>query len=273
MKSFTPSWWLVPLALTLTSALPVEDVERLVRRGNEAFDREDYTAAVADYARAEDYVTDPGLVAFNKGAALYRLGRFREAELHYLRCREDATGERLARVLFDLGNSILQQARDRDASRLEQAIAHYEECLSHLEAGPELRDDARCNLQLARALLIKAKASKDPSNPEGSDPKDYPNEPRHGKGEYGPDSLDPRSRARAVTDPRGDATREPGSSQQRPPPGMGNLPLLPDQDELAPLSPEDTAEYLRQVAARILRERREHKQQTTSPAAHTFMDW
>ena len=78
--------------------------EELVRQGDAAFERGDYSAAVDLYTRAEDAITDPGLVAFNKGAALYRLALaaddeasrrqwFREAELHYRRCLEDAVGE------------------------------------------------------------------------------------------------------------------------------------------------------------------------------------
>src|SRR6516164_1882882 len=112
MRRTPRAWWLPFLALALVSAAPPEEADRLVRLGNEAFDREDYAAAMVYYTQAEDHITDPGLVAFNKGAALYRLGRFREAELHYLRCREDAAGERRARLLYDLANAILQQAQD-----------------------------------------------------------------------------------------------------------------------------------------------------------------
>jgi hypothetical protein len=54
---------------------------------------------------------------------------------------------------------------------------------------------------------------------------------------------------------------------------MGNLPPIPDQDELAPLSPEDTAAYLRRVAARVARERREHKQHLAPKAPPGVPDW
>ena len=35
------------------------------------------------YEAAEVRITDPGLTSFNKAAALYRLGRYGEAERHY----------------------------------------------------------------------------------------------------------------------------------------------------------------------------------------------
>ena len=77
---------------------------------------------------AEEWTTDPGLVAFNKAAALYRLGRFREAELHYRRCREDAVGARRAKLLYDLANCLVQRAGEHDAEALAEAIHLYDEC-------------------------------------------------------------------------------------------------------------------------------------------------
>src|SRR5206468_3004640 len=60
-----------------------------IRQGNAAFARDDLDKALAFYEKAEDATADPGLVAFNKAAVLYRLKRYREAELHYRRCLDD----------------------------------------------------------------------------------------------------------------------------------------------------------------------------------------
>ena len=78
----------------MTNAAPAANPDDLVRLGNAAFERGDYGSAVGCYEKAEALITDPGLVAFNKGASLYRLDRYREAELHYRRCLSDATGPR-----------------------------------------------------------------------------------------------------------------------------------------------------------------------------------
>src|SRR5262245_43565913 len=101
MKRFRTWVCLSPLALTLVSAAPGPDVEDLVRQGNEAFAQKDYAAAVKFYEQAEERTPDPGLVAFNKAAALFRLERYREAELSYQRCLEDgeAPETRRARAL------------------------------------------------------------------------------------------------------------------------------------------------------------------------------
>src|SRR5262249_14680861 len=131
---------------------------------NTAFARGDYGLAVDLYGHAEERTIDPGLVAFNEATALYQLGHYREAELHYLRCQEDAAGPRLARLLYNLGNCVLKQRRPSPL-RLRQAIRHYEECLRQESTDAELAADARHNLEVARLLLQKARASQEGRNP------------------------------------------------------------------------------------------------------------
>src|SRR5205085_3914789 len=128
------------LAAADRSAAPDE----LTRRGNAALG-DDPAAALGWYNRAEERTTDPGLVAFNEAVALYRLGRYREAELHFRRCREDATGERLARLLAGLGNCLVRRSRGSDANLLDQAIGSYEACLAQADLDPSLADDVRHN--------------------------------------------------------------------------------------------------------------------------------
>jgi Ca-activated chloride channel family protein len=262
------------LAVGLISAVPAKTVEDLVYQGNAAFERGDFATAVDYYTRAETRVVDPGLVALNKAAALYRLGRYREAELSYQCCREDASGDRLVRVLYDLGNAIVQQAQDRDAKHLAEAIGYYEECLQRGGHDSDLAEDVRFNLKLAQALLARAKTAKDqptsdnPNSSESSNPRDRANDGRSA-GNLFPGAPDARGRERALADRSGD----PATSNQPPAPGVGNLPAIPDQDDLAPLSSQDTTAYLDQVAARVARERKEHRQRLPSTAARAEKDW
>src|SRR5262249_34994376 len=151
--------------------------EDYVRQGNAAFDGAEYQAAVDLYARAEERTTDPGMVAFNKAAAQYRLAAqpdndrrraalYREAEQSYRRCLEDADGLRQAQALYGLGNSLLQQGGERGADVLREAVRCYERCLAHpdVAAVPDLADDARFNLELAKLLLLQAPAG-NPNKP------------------------------------------------------------------------------------------------------------
>ena len=101
-------------AVLVMAASPSSEAEKLLDRGNTAFVKGEYETALSYYRQAEGRITDPGLLAFNEGAALYKLGRYREAEIHYWLTRQEAMGERLARVLYDLGNAVFQQAGSRD---------------------------------------------------------------------------------------------------------------------------------------------------------------
>ena len=100
----------------LPAAEPASDALDVLRQGNEAFERNDYELSLSFYRRAEGKISDPGWLAFNEGAALYKMGRYREAEIHYWLSRQDAAGPRLARILYDLGNTVFRQAGSKDAS-------------------------------------------------------------------------------------------------------------------------------------------------------------
>jgi hypothetical protein len=180
-------------------------------------------------------------------------------------------------LLYGLGNCIVQQAQDRNARRLKEAIGLYELCLQQEAADAALLADARHNLELARLLWLKARARKDrgePDNPEQGDielPKN-PNDPGGRDDLARPGMLDPRGRPEALAGAQADPGAASGS-EQSPPPGKGNLPTLPDTDELLPLSAEDAAEHLKQATARLVREREEYLHQSV-PAVHSNVkDW
>jgi hypothetical protein len=260
----------------LLGAEPNSDAADLFRQGNIAFDRAEYETALTLYRRAEGRVDDPGWLAFNEGAALYRLGRFREAEIHYWLSRQDATGPRLARVLYDLGNTVFQQAGTRDVALLQRAISYYEECLSQPKADPELLDNARHNLDLARALLKNAKAKKD----------DHPKESNQGH-RPAEDLQPPKQANLAGADSGSDADAGSGDRPSEGPeqenrgdsknpkrqPGIGNLPPISDSDQPAPLSSEDTSAYLKKAAERILKERRSHYGKSNARPSRNIKDW
>jgi tetratricopeptide (TPR) repeat protein len=280
MTYFCRLGWLLPLGLLGFGATPADHAEAWVRRGAAAFEHGDYATALDAFTKAEERITDPGLVAFDKAAALYRLGRFREAELHYLRALDDANGQRRARSLYDLANSVVQQAQPRDLRLLTRAIGYYEECLRQPDIGPELAANARANLELAQTQLARAKAARDEQNPDEPEP-DNPSAPPEQPREQGPTPRGnqiPGATESTGAGPEGSA--QPGDTatgahptEAPPPPGVGNLPPIPDKDDLVPLSPEDTAAYLRQIAERVLRERREHKLRSKSTPSGQVKDW
>jgi Ca-activated chloride channel family protein len=265
-------------ALALVSATPPAD---WLRRGNDALAHGQPDAALTNFGRAAEWTTDPGRVAFNEGIALYRTGRFREAELHFRRCLSDATGDRRTRALYNLGCSLLQESQGRMAGPLRSAVSSFEQGLAAATADDPLADDLRHNLELAKRLLAvvrTATANQPDEPPEGPPPGQPP--PTAG----GPDDQGPVGQGR---DPAGtqmgpDGRPEPKSKAENgnaqatdrpPPPGKGHLPPLPDEDALAPLTPEDAQAHLAKAAERIAAERRLQLKRTAPSPATRFPEW
>ena len=264
-------------AVLLVGAAPDGAMDDLVRRGNAAYANRQYEEAVRLYEAAEERTADPGLVAFNKGAALYRLGRFHEAELCYRRCLDDgaAPTPRQLRALYDLGTSLLDVDNGKDAPSLVLAIRCLQACRRRA-TDADLQARARHNLDLARRLL--ALVAPDPSNPTADSKKDE--EPQGKKSEdeqpgpqEGESSLQkggPESKGGALLKElaRGQQSREPNDQA----PGKGKLGTLPDSDELAPLDPRDTAAHLEQAATRIRTEQRAQRRAQARVFPHV-KDW
>jgi hypothetical protein len=258
------------------SILPAPSPEELIRRGNAAYERDDFEAAVVRYTQAEGRITDPGLAAFNKAAALYRRRLYRDSELQYRCCLEGTAGLRRSRGLFGLGNALLQQGPTRGPDVLRDAIRCYEACLRQDDLDPDLADDARHNLELAQLLLAQAPPkSEKPRDDEPDDHKDKPKPPdKEGDTNPGdepstpgtPDSAGQKQRVKR------DQALEPRPSEDAAP-GAGTRPPVPDQAELAPLTREDAESYLKEKAAAILRERREHRHQRGKGTMGNALDW
>jgi tetratricopeptide (TPR) repeat protein len=268
------------LAVTLSGAVSPDAPEEFLRAANAAFARADFAAAVDLCTRAEERTLDPGLAAFNKGTALYQLGRYREAELHFRRCLEDAAGPRLARGYYNLGNALLQQTRGIDARQIREGIRFYEKCMTESLAEPKIAADAGHNLELARLMLLKAVAGKkgaeQPDTDSGNDinPPDTASKDSR-QGDEGTRSMvsDPRGKLGGSSEIPGDAQTDASREDQSTPAGKGNLPPVPDQDELVSLSPEDAAEHLKRATQRIKEELKARRQQLVPPQSTNVMDW
>ena len=269
----------IPALFLAMAAASSSTADHQVRRGNEAFERGQYQKALGHFGIAEERITDPGLASFNKATALYQLGRYREAELHFRRCQEDAVGRRRAHLLFNLANCLLQQPGNRDIRKLKEAISLYEGCLQDESADASQSQNARHNLELTRLLLAKARSARKESDSTDDDqthesrkPEEATNDPGDQGKEGRQANPDPRGRQETVRGQPEDGNAKTGDSDP-PPPGKGNLPALPDDDELAPLTPEDAAEHLRQAATRIARDLREHRTRLLPAAPAHVKDW
>lgn len=245
-----------------------------VRAGNRAFDRGNYQQALDCYGRAEERIDDPGLVAFNEGAACFRLGRYHDAERHYTNCVDSATGPRLARCLYDLGNTLVLGADAEDVFRLRRAVDSYERCLALPDLNRSLAADTESNLAVARNRLREAEErlrrprDRDSNGTGSGHPRDNSNsaQPEPGASE----KAGRQARRRGPVPPeqakpaeRSDELREPGA---------GNLPTVPDAAGAA-LTPEKATATLKAAVERIRREKAGSEARRLVPPPPDVKDW
>src|SRR5262249_18825115 len=111
----------------------------------------------------------------------------------------------------------------------------------------------------------------DETNDDTNDP-DKGNDPQRFNDALNPAGADPQGRLSPVAGQAG-AQGKNQLNNQSPPAGKGDLPPVPDEDDLANLTPEDVAEHLKQAAARIAREQRENRQRLVAAPYRNLLDW
>jgi tetratricopeptide (TPR) repeat protein len=284
----TPTAFLAKLVLLLVlpiliGAHPLVSTDELIRQGNEAFASSDVELAESLYLQAEERAADPGLVAFNKGAALCRREDFRRAELCFRRALGDAaiSSERRSKALYNLGNCLVRQAGDTDVRQLQSAIECYELALREsIDEGT--RADAGHNLEVAKLLWAKARArrpasERDPDwdeSPESKQPPRDPSKMPDTAGNDGKDEGPKKQDTGAKVEPgKGSDVGTTPKETPKPTPGQGNLPVLPDTDEVKSLAPEDAREMLKRAAIRINRERQQLRQDAAQGDRPRANDW
>jgi tetratricopeptide (TPR) repeat protein len=259
-----------------------EGAAELIRRANAAYLQGDLAAADQLYAAAEERAADPGLVAFNKAAVLFQQEKFRDAELHYTRVLDDMAcpPDRAARAWFNRGTCLLR--RGGSAPVYRSAVACFERCLDLNPADESLRADARHNLELAKLLWVEANRKADkPETPNRPPQEELPDAPPPlGGAEQEPGATEPggaegpnglRPIPKPVPAPA--AGGRPWETDTKAPGANANLQTLKDTDQVQPLSPEDTREYLRRTAARLERERQEMLKLLYGPDRPGVRDW
>jgi tetratricopeptide (TPR) repeat protein len=156
MKRILPGL-LIGLALLAAGRHLRAPGDSLVVEGNTAYAHGDFATAAERYGQAVSSASDPALVAHNHAAALYRQGRFEEADHEY---EQSAVGNlRAARAEYDRGNCALAQAihgDSTDRALVLKAVEHYRTTLQQegtLPQSGQLFAHARHNLELAKRLL------------------------------------------------------------------------------------------------------------------------
>jgi Ca-activated chloride channel family protein len=110
-----------------------------VEAGNQSYGEQHFDRALDLYEQAEQEVAQEPRVHFNRGAALFKLGRPKEAREAYLRASGIEDPGMKKQNYFNIGNTFLAEGAFQDA------IPYYRRAL---EIDPGF-DDARFNLELA----------------------------------------------------------------------------------------------------------------------------
>jgi tetratricopeptide (TPR) repeat protein len=261
-----------------------ESPEELIRLANAALRAGDAEAAENLYAAAEERTTDPGLVAFNRGALLFEKGDYRNAELQYDRVLDDdaCPPERAAKAWFNRGTCLLH--RGKSVAVYRSAIACFENTLDSPAADEPLKADTRHNLELAKLLWLEAakqEKKNEPPSPNSDIPPEESKQPKHEPEHKHGDGHDvPGHEAPGVTPKVGPAPipeKKDGSPTPKGDHTQGanpaTLEVLQDKSEVQQLSPEDARAYLQEVSKRRKRELRALLETLYGPDRTDVRDW
>ncbi|MBI3143241.1 MAG: tetratricopeptide repeat protein [Bacteroidetes bacterium] len=134
-----------------------------VRRGNEAYGKEDYPGADVHYRKALDANNNDYKAQFNLGNALYRQENYTDAETKYQSAAETAEhAADKASALYNLGNAQLKQ------KKYGEAIESYEQSLRLNPGNPS----AMYNLAYAKQMLDKQQKGQNNNNKEQDNDKE-----------------------------------------------------------------------------------------------------
>jgi len=141
---------------------PFAREQESVEAGNQSFTEQHFDQALERYERAEQEVEQEPRVHFNRGAALFKLGRPKEAREAYLRASGLDDPGMKKQNYYNIGNTFLAEGAFQDA------IPYYRRAL---EIDPGF-DDARYNLELALAAIKQQQQQQQDQQSDQQDQKD-----------------------------------------------------------------------------------------------------
>jgi len=263
---------LLAFALATISAAPPTDANELLRHGLKLLEAGETELALPFLEAAAERSDDPGLVAYNRGLALARLGRMREAELQFLHALDDDVipAERRAKALYNRGLCLL--TRD-DLPAIRTAIECFTLCRDEGKDAV-LIADAKHNLEVAKERWRQARLKQaQPPSPNDGGYEESPPKKNEATAQSDPttNGTGGSSTAKAQPSTQPAEGNAKGTSQMAP--GAGTLPVLKDDATLTPLSPEDTQTYLDQTARRLARQRQSVEHLRGGPDRPGVRDW
>ncbi len=144
--------------LVVSMPLLADSAGRLVKRGNDSYDRGDLDAAAEYYDLASVKIPESSIIEFNLGNVEYMRGDFAAARSRFETAALKSRDLFLeAQAFYNIGNCAFRQGQRQADSDLEKALEFFKESVEYYSAALEKEPgmpDAAHNLEVAR-LLIK----------------------------------------------------------------------------------------------------------------------
>ncbi len=148
--------WVAALWIVPAARAQAEDAQTLVERANGLFADGEYASALEAYREAEVMQPESPELAYNQGAAYYKLGDYSSAGDAFNRALLTRDLRLEAKIKYNLGDVAYASALEKESDLqeaidlLKKAIGRYRDAIE-LDAGDA---DARANIETAQ-LLIK----------------------------------------------------------------------------------------------------------------------
>ncbi|MDR0983331.1 MAG: tetratricopeptide repeat protein [Culturomica sp.] len=144
--------------------LSAQQERKLIREGNEFFNKKDFEKAEVEYRKAIDKAPNSYVAHFNLGTALYRQKKYEEALREFASLEKDETDpERLGELYHNMGNTLFGM------QKIDESIEAYKESLRHRPNSNETKN----NLEYVRRFRQQQqqKQDQDQENKNGGDGK------------------------------------------------------------------------------------------------------
>jgi len=144
MKKQAASVFLLVLFLLVSAPSHASDYRKNMQSGLDAYQKEDFRAAVKGFTDAQLENPDKSEIWYNLGNSYYKLGDYDTAETNYRQALTTENQELKEKTYYNLGNTTFRK------KRYDDAINHYRKAL---ELDP---DDIQAKQNLAYAEKMKA---------------------------------------------------------------------------------------------------------------------
>lgn len=132
--------------LALSAGASAQSGKKYIRKGNELYQKQQYTEAEANYKKALQHNQQSDVGRYNLGNSLYNQKKFDDARTQYANSAKIATDKNTkSDANYNIGNTYME------GKKWEESIKSYKQALKLNPADEE----ARYNLAYAQAMLKK----------------------------------------------------------------------------------------------------------------------